>query len=53
MGGHVDLGDGAGLDDPSPVHHRDAVAGLGQHGEVVRDQQQRQAQIAAQLREQV
>ena len=34
------------------VHHRHAVAGLGDHAEVVRDQQQRQAEIAAQLLEQ-
>ena len=36
----------ARLDDPPRVHDRDPVAGLGQHAEVVRDQDQRQPELA-------
>ena len=38
-----------GLDDPPRVHDRDPVAGLGQHAEVVRDQDQRQPELLAQV----
>ena len=40
--------DRAGLDDPPRIHHRDPVAGLGEHAEVVGDQDQRQPQLLAQ-----
>ena len=43
----------AALDDPARVHHGQPVARLGQHGEVVADQDQRQAELAPQPREQV
>ena len=42
-----------GLDDPAEVHHRDPVADVPHDGHVVRDQQHGQAQLRAQLREQV
>ena len=41
------------LDDPARVHDRDPVAGLGQHAEVVGDQDQRQAELLAQPLEQL
>ena len=43
----------AGLDDPARVHDRDPVAGLGEHAEVVRDQDQRQPELLAQALEQL
>ena len=39
----------ARLDHPAVPHHRDAVAGLGDHAEVVGDQQDRQAAPVAQV----
>ena len=41
------------LDDPARVHDRDPVAGLGEHPEVVRDQDQRQPEPFAQALEQL
>ena len=43
----------ADLDDPARVHHRDPVAGLGEHPEVVGDQDQRQPKLLAQALEQL
>ena len=40
------------FDDPAGIHHRHLVAGLGHHAEVVRDQQERGLQPAAQVGEQ-
>ena len=41
------------LDDPPRVHHRHVVAGLGDHAEVVGDQQDRGAEASAKVGEQV
>ena len=41
-----DRADRPDLDDPARVHDRDPVAGLGEHAEVVGDQDQRQARAA-------
>ena len=48
-----DVRDRARLDDPARVHDRDPVAGLGQHPEVVGDQDQRQAELLAQALQQL
>ena len=53
LGPREHLGRRARLDDLPGVHDRDAVAGLGQHRQVVRDQDQGQAELAAQLLEQL
>ena len=45
--------DRPGLDDPAGVHDRDPVARLGQHREVVADQDQRQPELGAQALEQL
>ena len=42
-----------GLDDPAGVHDRDPVARLGQHREVVADQDQRQPELGPQALEQL
>ena len=47
-----DLVQGPGLDDPAPVHHLDAVGDLGDHAEVVGDQDDRQVALAVELLEQ-
>ena len=39
------------LDDPPRVHHRHVVAGLGDHAEVVGDQQDRGAEASAKVGE--
>ncbi len=44
---------GRDLDDPAEVHDGDPVAQVPDHGQVVRDQQQRQPQLGAQVLEQV
>ena len=49
----VDLVDGRGLHDPARVHHRDLVGDVGDHAEVVGDQDQAHVVLALQLREQV
>ena len=41
------------LDDPSGVHHRDAVGHLGDDAEVVRDEEQREAEPLLQIAQQV
>ena len=41
------------LDDPSGVHHRDPVGHLGDDAEVVRDQEEREAQPLLQVAQQV
>ena len=38
-----------GLDDPARVHHRDPIAELGHHAEVVGDEHEREAALAPQL----
>ena len=43
-----DRRDRADLDDAAGVHHRDPVAGLGDHAHVVRDQHHRRAVLLAQ-----
>ena len=51
-GSREDGGGRAGLGDPSGVHDRHALAGLGEHGQVVRDQDQREAEVAPQFLQQ-
>ena len=41
------------LDDPAGVHHRDAVGHFGDDAEVVRDQEQRQAEALLQVAQQI
>ncbi len=48
-----DVGDGPSLDDPARVHDRDLVDHLGDHAEVVGDQQDRHAEPLAQLSHQL
>ncbi len=49
----VELVDGGGLDDPARVHHRDGVGDIGDHPEVMGDQDQAHGEFALQFREQV
>ncbi len=53
LGRREDVAHGTLLGDLPGVHDRDAVARLGDHREVVRDQQQREPEIAPQLLEQL
>ena len=43
----------APLDDPAGVHHGDLVGRLGDHAEVVRDQDDGRAELALELRDQL
>ena len=53
MGRRMDDGiDRADLDDPAGIHHRDPVAGLGDHAHVVGDQHDRRAVLLAEPLEQ-
>ena len=53
MGGGVeDLPHRAGLDDPAAVHHRDPIGDLGDHAEIVGDQDQAHAGLGLELLEQ-
>ncbi|MFC7512768.1 hypothetical protein ACFQV4_31245 [Streptomyces thermocarboxydus] len=45
----VDLGGGTFLDDPSRVHHREPVAGVGEHRQVVADHHQPHVLVGDQL----
>ena len=45
LGLGVDLTDAPRLDDPARVHDRDPVAGLGEHAEVVGDQDQGEPEL--------
>ena len=47
------LGDAAALDDPAGIHHQDALADLRDDAEVVGDEDQRSAGLAAQFIEQL
>ena len=49
----VDLVDRRLLDDPARVHHRDPVGDVGDHAEVVGDQDQAHVHLALQLGEQL
>ncbi len=52
-GRRVDVVHRGGLHDPARVHHRDLVGDVGDHPEVVGDQDQAHVELALQLREQV
>jgi hypothetical protein len=43
-----DVADAAGLDDAAGIHYRDARGHLGDDAEVVRDEQDRHAELALQ-----
>ena len=47
------LGDGGALDDAAGIHHQHAVGGLGDDAHVVRDDDDRHAELVAQVHQQV
>ena len=49
----VKLRDGAGLDDLAAMHDGDALADVAHDGEVVGDEQQREAELALELAQQI